>query len=119
MGYPNSSSYAASKAFVNSLAEGLWGELSPLGIDVVALCPGSTDTEALDLQGVDRSKLDAMMSPEQVAKESLANIGEGPVYIVGSENRQKCTALGQIPRKEILVKIGQAMKQALLQDDQS
>ncbi|MCY4425481.1 MAG: SDR family NAD(P)-dependent oxidoreductase, partial [Halieaceae bacterium] len=71
MGFPYSAPYAASKAFATSLAEGLWGELSPSGIDVLALCPSSTDTETLDLQGVDKSKLEGMMSPAEVAWEAL------------------------------------------------
>jgi short-subunit dehydrogenase len=39
-GVPNASNYAASKAFIQSLAEGLAVELAPMGIDVLAVAPG-------------------------------------------------------------------------------
>ena len=37
MGCPFSTAYAASKALVNSLGEGLWGELTPEGIHVLTI----------------------------------------------------------------------------------
>ncbi len=36
--------YAATKAYLRVLAEGLWTELAPLGVDVVACCPGRVRT---------------------------------------------------------------------------
>ena len=36
--------YAASKAYVRVLAEGLWNELRPSGVDVLACCPGLVRT---------------------------------------------------------------------------
>ena len=36
--------YGASKAFVLSFSEALWGEYRDQGVRVVALCPGATDT---------------------------------------------------------------------------
>ena len=41
---PLFATYAASKAFVLSLSEALSEELAPRGIQVLALCPGVTDT---------------------------------------------------------------------------
>ena len=40
IGCPYSTAYSASKAFVNNLGEGLWGELAPEGLKVLTLCPG-------------------------------------------------------------------------------
>lgn len=39
-GVPRAAAYAATKAYVQSLAEGLHVELAPLGVDVVACAPG-------------------------------------------------------------------------------
>jgi uncharacterized protein len=39
-GVPGSTTYAATKAFVQSFAEGLHRELAPLGVDVLATAPG-------------------------------------------------------------------------------
>src|SRR6202022_526637 len=81
IGCPYSAAYAASKAFMNSLGEALWGELTPEGIDVLTLCPGATDTEAPRLQGIDPATLRNLMLPDEVARLTLENLGSGPVYI--------------------------------------
>lgn len=39
-GVPRAATYAATKAYVQTLAEGLHGELAPHGVDVVACAPG-------------------------------------------------------------------------------
>lgn len=113
MGFPYSSPYAASKAFCNSLAEGLWGELSERGIDVLALCPGSTRTEALALQGFDADQMENLMLPEDVAAEALANIDKGPIHIAGEVNREIFTAMTAMPRREALNMAAENMKAAL------
>ena len=119
MGFPNSTPYAATKAFVNSLAEGLWGELCSEGVDVCAICPGSTDTQAHELQGVDRSKVGEMMHPGEVVKLALNNIEEGPVYIVGEQNEEMFKALTQMPRRDALPLVGETMNQSLLESQNS
>jgi short-subunit dehydrogenase len=113
MGFPYSAPYAASKAFASSLGEGLWGELHPSGVDVLALCPGSTDTETHSLQGIDSSKLEGMMSAEAVAQEALDNIQNGPVFISGAANREMFSAVTAMPRREALLMMGENMKQVL------
>jgi short-subunit dehydrogenase len=110
MGFPYSVPYAASKAFTNSLAEGLWGELSTQGVDVLALCPGSTDTEAHALQGIDQSKLEGMMSATEVAIEALENIANGPIYIAGEQNQQMFAGVTAMPRREALLMMAQSMQ---------
>jgi short-subunit dehydrogenase len=113
MGFPYSTPYAASKAFTNSLSEGLWGELSPQGIDVLGLCPSSTDTETHDLQGIDKSTLEGMMSPEEVAQEALDNIQNGPIYIAGAGNREMFAGITNMPRRDALNIMGENMKAVL------
>src|SRR5438132_12676127 len=41
---PFMATYAATKAFVLSFSEALWEENRPYGIQVMALCPGVTET---------------------------------------------------------------------------
>jgi uncharacterized protein len=43
-GVPRAANYAATKAYIQSLAEGLHVELAPLGVDVVACAPGPVRT---------------------------------------------------------------------------
>lgn len=113
MGFPYSAPYAASKAFAKSLGEGLWGELQSSGIDVLALCPGSTDTETHALQGIDSSKLEAMMSAQEVAREAIDNIDKGPLWISGEHNREMFTAMADMDRREALLIMSEAMQQVL------
>ncbi len=114
LGVPYSAVYAASKAFTNSLAEGLWGELSPAGVDVLALCPGSTDTEAHDKQGIDRTTLEGMMSPREVAREALDHIAQGPIHVAGAQNRAMFDGLLAMPRPEALLTLADNIRRALL-----
>lgn len=114
MGIPYSAAYAASKAFTNSLGESLWGELSTAGVDVLALCPGSTDTEAHALQGIDSSTLEGMMSPRDVVLEALANLRNGPIYVAGEQNRALFDALTGMPRRDALLHMADSIRAALL-----
>ncbi len=114
MGFPNSSVYAATKAFVKNLGESLWGELEADNIDTLVLAPGSTDTEAIDLQRVDRSKLAGLMSPDEVAKIGLDNLANGPMIIAGEENTQLFEGLAAMPRRDALRMMAQTMSDSLL-----
>jgi hypothetical protein len=85
------------------LGEGLWGELTPQGIDVLTLCPGATDTEAPGLQGIDTKTLANVMSPNEVAARTLDNISNGPVHISSDHYRASFDRLLAMPRRDALV----------------
>ncbi len=116
MGFPNSAAYAASKAFVQNLGESLWGELEAHNIDVLVLEPSSTDTEAFEKQGIDRTKLAGIMSADEVAQIGLENLANGPVIIAGEDNAALFTGLGQMPRRDALRMMGQSMLDTLKTD---
>jgi short-subunit dehydrogenase len=81
-GTPWTSAYAATKAFDLVLAEGLHEELRPRGVDVVALCPGSTDTEGPKRTGVDPAKVPfGMASATDVARAALSGLGRTCVVV--------------------------------------
>lgn len=101
MGFPLASVYAASKAFIRSLGEGLWGEFHSKNIDVLVIEPGSTDTENYANQGLDASASDAVWPPEKVARAGLENIARGPVLAVGdTAERDGVMAVVNMPRRE-------------------
>jgi short-subunit dehydrogenase len=110
IGVPFSAAYAATKAFLISLGEGLWGELKPEGIDVLTLCPGATDTEAPGLQGIDTKTLDHVMSPDEVANRTLDNLGNGPVYVASDHYKANFERLLAMPRREALSAIARSMR---------
>jgi short-subunit dehydrogenase len=79
--------YAASKAYILTLAEGLWYELRSHGVDVLGLLPGTTETPAIHVGDADLSG-SYIMSADEVAREALDTLGKQPSLISGSRNRR-------------------------------
>jgi hypothetical protein len=105
--------YAAAKAFDLVLAEGLWWEWRERGVDVVALCPGNTDTPGLrgNQPLVDPA---TFARPEDVAREALDHLlvarERGAVCVPGDDNRAARAAFDRMPRKQVVEIIGASTK---------
>jgi len=98
-GVPLTAAYAATKAFDLVLAEGLAIELAPHGIDVVALCPGATDTEGPKRTGVDAARVPfGFASPEEVAHAGLSALGHRTIVLPRFVDRLSAFATRFIPR---------------------
>lgn len=114
-GVPTVANYAASKAYVLSLAEGLAAEMRPAGVDVLAVCPGPTpepgpEPNSVTSQGVDWSRSAVpTTSPAQVAKESLAALGRQSFVIPGAWNRAAFAVQSHTPRQLNTALAGQAV----------
>lgn len=88
--------YAATKSFDTTLAEGLWVELAPRGVDVLGVLAGATRTETMLAQ---RPEAFAQaMDPTEVAEGALDHLGRGPVWVPGTENRDAVRGLWATPR---------------------
>lgn len=85
-GSPFVATYAATKAFLLALAEGLWHELAPRGVDVLAVCAGATRTPSYLRQRSSRGA-PGELEPDRVAEEALASLGRNPFVIPGRINR--------------------------------
>jgi uncharacterized protein len=96
-GIPFSAEYAAAKAYVLTLGEGLHGELQKVGVHVTVLLPGATDTPLLAASGFDLPAFLKPMSTEQCVAEGLAALSANrATHIAGRMNRM-LTAL--MPRR--------------------
>jgi short-subunit dehydrogenase len=78
--------YAATKAFDTVLAEGLWYELAPHGVDVLGCVAGAMATPGFYQVTPPEQQAQAMpMRPEAVAREALAELERRrkPTHIAG------------------------------------
>jgi uncharacterized protein len=93
---PFEAHYAASKAYELFLAESLGYELKKSGVDVLALCPGSTETEFHAVAG---SRPVAAMPVAPVVDLAIKTLGKKPVAIPGWHNRLLVCLLKFTPRR--------------------
>lgn len=105
---PYWSNYAASKAYLLSFSEGIWYELKHNGIDVLAVCPGPTQTEFTSIAKVNFKG----MTANDVVNYSLKNLGKKPSIIVGFANQFSIFFLRFFSRK-ILIKFGAIFTQKI------
>lgn len=78
--------YAATKSFNAILAEGLWKELRPHGIDVLACCAGAILTPGYRQASKDKPA-PGTLEAGQVAEKTLKALGRGPVTVPGIINK--------------------------------
>jgi short-subunit dehydrogenase len=98
-GIPWAAHYAATKGYGLQLAEGMFHELKPKGVDVLALCPGPTDTEGPKRTGVIPDKMPVKaMSVEPVVRAALDALGKRPIVIPGASNKMGAFLTRFVPR---------------------
>ncbi|MEM7675637.1 MAG: SDR family NAD(P)-dependent oxidoreductase, partial [Myxococcota bacterium] len=79
-GVPRAANYAGTKAYVQSLAEGLSHELGPWGVDVLASAPGPVRSGFAERANM---RMTAAIDPQTVARETLARLGRARVVRPG------------------------------------
>jgi short-subunit dehydrogenase len=112
VGCPYSTAYAATKALVKALGEGLWAELRPDDIDVLTLCPGATESEAAARSGMDLSQLQNVMKARDVADLALDNIRNGPTFVSSAHYQALFDQLLAMPRREALMAMAEGIRRA-------
>ncbi|MCD4523548.1 SDR family oxidoreductase [Nocardioides sp. cx-173] len=83
---PYHATYAASKAFVHSFAEGIREELKDTGVSVTSLMPGPTETEFFsraDMEDTKIGQMDDKDDPADVAREGVEAMLKGRSSVVG------------------------------------
>jgi short-subunit dehydrogenase len=97
LGSPTLAAYTASKSFSRIFSEALWAECAPLGVDVLHLNIGFTATPAMARLGM---PIQLAEPPENVAREGLDNIANGPVWIVSTPgNVERARLISEIDNR--------------------
>lgn len=82
---PYHATYAASKAFVHSFAEGIRQELKGTGVTVTSLMPGPTETEFFsraDMEDTRLGQMDSKDDPARVARDGFQALMAGRSSVV-------------------------------------
>lgn len=94
-GAPRAAHYAASKAYVQSLAEALHVELAPHGVDVLVSAPGPVATGFATRARMTMGQADR---PETVARATLAALGRKMTVTPGPRSKLLTWSLMTAPR---------------------
>ena len=94
-GVPFSANYAASKAYMQTLAEGLSVELKHHGVDVLSVAPGPVHTGFAARSGM---TMGAAAKPSDVAREAMAALGRKTTVRPGLQAKVLMFSLGMLPR---------------------
>lgn len=110
---PNLAVYAATKAFVLSFTEALWGELRGTNIKALALCPGATESEFWDVAEMSSKKMVRMQTAEQVVSVTLRELDKRnsrSSVISGFTNKVQAQLLRLSPKKITIAIAGSLFK---------
>jgi uncharacterized protein len=107
------STYGATKAFNLSLGEALAHELAQRGVDVIVSCVGATRTPGFSAAVAGR-KAPRTMSPEEVARETLAALPQRGAFVPGRLNRLAQHLLSRVLPRRAAVRIMASQTKNLL-----
>jgi uncharacterized protein len=105
---PYMSVYAATKAFVLNFTEALWAENQDTGVNILALCPGPTESEffknAEFPTTLKNSAPSGITSAEEVVKEALKALAQNKSCIVtGGISNQIVVNISRFVPRDFLV----------------
>lgn len=104
--------YAATKAFITSFSEAVAEENRPFGIQVMALCPGSTQTNFFRASNIERPvTVKAQQTPNQVVESAMRGIKGNKTKVVSGFTNYIGALLGKHTPNTITTRaIGRALR---------
>lgn len=94
-GVPYAAHYAATKAYVQSLAEGIQQEIKGLGVDVLAAIPGPVESGFSQRANM---QMGTALHPQEVAESILKALGKGHSVLPGLLSKVLVSSLRTAPR---------------------
>jgi uncharacterized protein len=106
---PFFATYAATKAFVRSFSEAIAEENRPHNIEVIALCPGPTNTNFFDASGIGANAKEmfvkkGMQSSEEVVEAALSAVGRGKPTVVSGWSNWLTARLGNFVPNSLITR---------------
>lgn len=106
-GTPFAAHYAATKAYVQTLAEALQVELAPRGVDVLASAPGPVHSGFAERAHM---RLGRALLPAEVARGTLAALGRRSTVLPGLLSKVLIWSLAPLPRRVRVRIMGRVMR---------
>jgi len=112
---PDGATYAASKAFVNSLSEAVNRELRGTGVRITVVCPGFTRTAIPARLGFNETNIPRRLwqDPEAVVEVGLRAAARGKTVVSGLMNKVGAAMAYYLPRRLVLPYIERLQKPGL------
>lgn len=115
---PYMATYAATKAFVSSFSEAIAEENAPFGIQVLALCPGSTKTNFFAASNIERPvQVKGQQTVDDVIETAMSAIKGGRRKVVsGLANKIGAFLGGHVPHALSTRAMGKALRPKYQED---
>jgi short-subunit dehydrogenase len=106
---PYNSVYAATKAFDFLFSMGIAEEARGKGVNVSALCPGSTETEFQKVAEQPDRKIRSAETAEKVARVGLEALAAGKPYVISGAKNKLMTEFQRIAPRNFVVRMAGKM----------
>jgi short-subunit dehydrogenase len=100
-----SANYAGTKAYNLIMAESLWYELKPFGVDVLGFMAGPTKTPGWDANRPKTARFVEVMDVKTTVTEALNALGKRPSLIAGQSNRLGYFFMGRMLSRAQAIRI--------------
>jgi len=108
-GSPFCANYSGTKAYNLMLAESLWAEWKPLGVDALGFIAGLTRTPGMEANGLKSNLFVPLGRPDEVVRHALNALGKKPSAADGIRNRLGYTIFNLAPRSFAAGILGKSM----------
>jgi len=108
-GSPFCANYSGTKAYDLMLAEALWAEWRPLGVDVLGFIAGLTRTPGMEANGLKPVSYVPVGQPDKVVRSALKALGKKASAADGIRNRLGYKIFDLVPRSFSTGSLGKSM----------
>jgi uncharacterized protein len=108
-GTPFCANYSGTKAYNLMLAESLWAEWKPLGVDALGFIAGLTRTPGMEANGLKPNLFVPLGQPDRVVSRALKALGKRPSAADGIRNRLGYKIFNLAPRSFSTGILGKSM----------